>query len=480
MESEGSLQGVRGLAELAHLEVFAQEGLVVGMRAVLDDALGTLYGVGAAQVGDTLVGDDDVDGVLRRVGVGDHGHDIRDEAALRYRRAGENRDVAVAGEVTRTADAVHHLDAEDVAGVDGAEDVGLEGGVHGDDAETADNLGVVRDFGGTHDNLVVEEVHVGEQLLLGGVAEGHRAGRGKCALAFLHQLEHGVLDNLGVHHEVGKLLSLAQAVEDGVCHVAHAALQGQELLGDAAGAVFAEQEIDDVVADFGRGFVNGGEGLYAVKLFGVDDAHNLLGVDFEHGAADAVVGVVDGHLATVWGVVEEHHVVHAMEVFGQLVVDFDENLVGHVGVGGHVAQAAAQQHLAVGGDVGGLDDGEVDRAVEAVAGLLGHLRQVTVEVVDVVCVDVLTRYGEVLVRSATVDGVVLGQKCVDVAVCGGAGEDIDLVLAACLMFLDSFAGNTLGDTLGSTGSGEAAQAQGSTVADNLRCFIGSDVIERHF
>ena len=95
-------------------------------------------------------------------------------------------------------------------------------------------------------------------------------------------------------------------------------------------------------------------------------------------------------------------------------------------------------------------------------------------------VDVLTRYGEVLVRSAAVDGVVLGQNGVDMAVGGGTGKDIYLVLAACLMFFDGFACNTLGNTLGSAGSGKTAQSQSSTVVDYLRCFIGSDVIERHF
>ena len=62
-------------------------------------------------------------------------------------------------------------------GVDGAEDVGLEGGVHGDDAYAADNLRVVGDFGGTHQNLVVEVVEVREELFLGLVGEGHGAAR---------------------------------------------------------------------------------------------------------------------------------------------------------------------------------------------------------------------------------------------------------------------------------------------------------------
>ena len=42
------------------------------------------------------------------------------------------------------------------------------------------------------------------------------------------QLEHGILDNLGVHLELGQHGAFAQVVEHGVGNVAHTALQGQE------------------------------------------------------------------------------------------------------------------------------------------------------------------------------------------------------------------------------------------------------------
>lgn len=87
VECECRLKGVGSLTALAELEVVAEEGTVVGVGAVLDDDLGTLQGILAAKVGDALVGDEDVDGVLGVVGVTDHGHDVGDESALGDRGA---------------------------------------------------------------------------------------------------------------------------------------------------------------------------------------------------------------------------------------------------------------------------------------------------------------------------------------------------------------------------------------------------------
>ena len=53
-----------GLSHLRNLEVIPQQLLVVRMCTILDDALCTLDGTFATQVGNTLLGDDDVHVVL--------------------------------------------------------------------------------------------------------------------------------------------------------------------------------------------------------------------------------------------------------------------------------------------------------------------------------------------------------------------------------------------------------------------------------
>ena len=72
LEVDGSLPGDTAL------EVFKQQGTLVGTCADVDDFVSALYGVFHAQIGYTLVGDDDIDRVLAMVGVCDHGHDVAD------------------------------------------------------------------------------------------------------------------------------------------------------------------------------------------------------------------------------------------------------------------------------------------------------------------------------------------------------------------------------------------------------------------
>ena len=67
VHSEGSGQVVTGLAHLGNLQVVPQQLLVVGVCTVLYDTLSTLCRRLATQVGNTLLGNDDVDVVLRAV-----------------------------------------------------------------------------------------------------------------------------------------------------------------------------------------------------------------------------------------------------------------------------------------------------------------------------------------------------------------------------------------------------------------------------
>ena len=64
VHGEGSGEAVTGVSARGQFEVFAEQWLVVGVSTVLDDELCTLCGALATQVGDALLGDDDVDIVL--------------------------------------------------------------------------------------------------------------------------------------------------------------------------------------------------------------------------------------------------------------------------------------------------------------------------------------------------------------------------------------------------------------------------------
>ena len=275
MERVGRIESGGSLASFSPLEVIPEEFAVHRVSTILNDCLGTLYGILGAKVGDTLVGDEDIYRMLRMVVVGNVRHDIAYQPTLGDRRASEYRQIAVAGEVARTADTVHHPCAKHMGGVHVTEDVGFKGGVHCYHAESADDFGIVGNLSRAQNDFVMEEIHVGEQLALDLVGEGHRAGAGECAFAVAEQFEDGILHNLGVHHEVGEFLVEAEVVEDGIGHVAHAALEGKELFGNPALAVFRNEEVNDIDSDMFRNLVRLGERLHPVKRIGAHDADNL-------------------------------------------------------------------------------------------------------------------------------------------------------------------------------------------------------------
>ena len=82
VHAEGGTQVVAGVALGGVVQVVPQELAVVGVCTVLDDGLGTLHGALAAKVGDTLLGDEDVDTMLVVVHMRHHGHDGADGTVL--------------------------------------------------------------------------------------------------------------------------------------------------------------------------------------------------------------------------------------------------------------------------------------------------------------------------------------------------------------------------------------------------------------
>ena len=127
------------------VEVILQHRFVVGMRAFVDDDLGALFRRQAADVGYAALGDEYVDVVFGVVDMRAHRHDRGNVAFLRGRGREEERQFAVAGEVAGTADAVHHLAAHDVRGIDVSIDIHFNRSVHGNNAKTPGQFGIVGD-----------------------------------------------------------------------------------------------------------------------------------------------------------------------------------------------------------------------------------------------------------------------------------------------------------------------------------------------
>ncbi|MCY1428525.1 hypothetical protein D9M71_444120 [compost metagenome] len=124
-------------------EVVVQGLAVIRVYAVVDDDACAFPGCQAAQVRQADFGDEDVDIMFGMVNVADHRHHAGNRPALGDRLGDENRQVRIAREVARAANAVHHPRAADVGGVDVAIDIELKGGVDANNAEAADHFRVV-------------------------------------------------------------------------------------------------------------------------------------------------------------------------------------------------------------------------------------------------------------------------------------------------------------------------------------------------
>src|SRR6185312_2868074 len=118
--------------------------------------------------------------------------------ALGSRRGHERAQVAVACKVAGAADAVHDVRAHHMGGVHVAVDVGLDHAIEGDAAQAADQLGVVGNFLGAQQDSAAVEVHVAVEFLNACLGQGEGGGGGEVDGAVLDQVQHAVLDDLGV------------------------------------------------------------------------------------------------------------------------------------------------------------------------------------------------------------------------------------------------------------------------------------------
>ncbi|MPM32678.1 hypothetical protein SDC9_79243 [bioreactor metagenome] len=430
------------------VEVVLQHGAVVRVCALVDDDLGALAWREAAQIGQALFGDDDLRVVLGVIDVRAHGHDAADLAVLGDGGRHEEVQEGVAGKVARTADAVHHARAHHVGGVDVAVDVGLDHRVHADDAQAAHHFGVVADLLRAQHDAVAVVVDVFVEVFQGGRAQRDGTGRGRLHLAGAQQVEHAVLQHFGVARQILEG-AVQQASQHGVGDVAHARLQRQQVLGQAAHLHLMGEEVDDVLGDALGVRVGRGERGVAVGLVGLDDGDHLGGVAHQVRRADAVMRATQRD----WLAVRRHgraivDVVHAVEFQRQAVVDFQDHLVGQIQPRLVVADRHGGHEAAVGVDGGDLDDRDVQVAEEAEPGVLCHVRQVHVGKVHGAGIDLFAADRVGLEGQTHLDAVHLGERAVQFRGGGGAGPDVHAKCVAFGVFRFDAFGQRLRNRLG--------------------------------
>lgn len=358
--------------ELGLLEVGLEDGLVDVVGALVNDDAGALAGAEATDIGETVLGDDDVEIVLGLVDVGAHGDDARNTVGVGLGGTGgggvHDGVLGVAEEISGTTETVEHAGAHDVGGVGVGVDVDLDGGVHADNTETADDLGSVGDGLRAEEELVIVVVPVLVEALEAGGREADRGGGSEVKLAGVEEVEEGILDNLSPDVEVLEV-GVLETTDDSVGDVADTGLQGEKVLGQAAVGDLVLEELDQVVGN-GRGRVVGGavgEGLIGGGA--LNDTDNLLGVDGDRSGTDTVPALSDEEGLAVGRKVGEGDIVETVEA-GDGGVDLDDDLVGHLEKLGGGTDGGTGDDGTVLLDLGSLNADDIEILVLAVLGVV--------------------------------------------------------------------------------------------------------------
>lgn len=238
--------------KLRLLEVILQDRSVKRMGAIADNDLGSLLRAQAANISETLLGDDDVEVVLGLVDVSGHWHNAGDSVWIDLRRARGWRVhdgvLAVSQEISRATETVQHARAHDTGGVGVGVDVDLDGGVHADDAETSDDLRGVGDLLRAEEELVVVMVPVVVEALEAIWREADGGCGCEIELAGIEEVEEGVLEDFGPDGQVLEV-GVGETTDDGVGNVADSGLQWEEVGRETAVLDFMLEELDKMAGN---------------------------------------------------------------------------------------------------------------------------------------------------------------------------------------------------------------------------------------
>ena len=336
----------------------------------------------------------------------------------------EDREIGVACEIAAAADAVHHLRARDVRGVDISVDIDLDRRVHRNDTQTAHNLGVVRDLLRTkhHDLLVLVNVLVKALESFGGGRECR--ARCKLQLPRICKVEHTVLDDLGIDLKVGEV-GVHKARNDRVCHVPNARLKREKPLRHTSLGNLLLEEVDRELPHLACDVVNRCECTRLVRNVTRNDVLDLLKRARHERRADTVARLCDGNWQTVRRVEGDVDVVHADELHRLARVHFDDDHVRALDERRRIADRGGGNDALL-GDGDCLHKRNVDLSEEALARLLRHLRKVHINVVYKTGVDCIAQRRIRLIRQTLLDAAHLCECTVELRTCRSTRPDVHL------------------------------------------------------
>ena len=287
------------------------------------------------------------------------------------------------------------------------------------------------------------------------VEAGHalRGGRESCAgskvqLACVDEVQHAVLDNLGINRQVLQV-GIHKTCNDGVRHIAHATLEGQEVFRHAACSDLLLEEVQGESAHLLGILINGRQRAGMVCNVAGDNVENLV-----RGAGDIigthpVICLNYGNWQTIWRIKGHIHIMHALQLQRLGGVDFHDDLVSALHIGSSVAQGSGRNEIAFFSDGASLHQCHIDLAQVAATAQLRAFGKMQVEVVNGTVIDFLPQDSISLIRQTLLDAVNLSQHIIKFRAGGCTSPDVH----GKRLFLHALC-QCHGHSLGIGGSGE--------------------------
>ena len=182
------------------------------MRTVFDNLLGTAQWAFATEIGYSLLGNDNIHIVLGTVHVTAHRNNGRNATILGGTLRGEDRDETITLVIAGTADTIHQLAAADMAGVLIAVDIALDGGVHGDDTQSANYLRRVGNLALADGEMLLEVINIIIHLFQCIIGYGERRAGSILDSSLAHVFHYGILNHLGIDAEYRHVRILSQSL----------------------------------------------------------------------------------------------------------------------------------------------------------------------------------------------------------------------------------------------------------------------------
>lgn len=394
MPGEGFLQDMRRLTAARQGPIVVIERLIAIGRidAIVDDDFRAFARGKCPQIGEAVFGHQNIDVMFVVVAMGDHGNDGRDGAVLGCRLGHEDRHIGVTREIARTADAVHHMRAIDMGGIDIAINVAFQRRIDGDDAEAADDFRMIADLLRTQDQAILVFGDMGEESVGDGLAECHRRARGEDQLAGIEQGYRAVLQHLAIHGQLFKG-AMDQSIENGIGDIADAGLKRVEAIAEPSLLDFIRKEVGEMSGN-GNGFrVRRGERGGTIEFVCENNGRYIVGIDRNGMRADPAVAGDDRNGIAKGPFARNIDVVQALELGGMARIELDDDLLGGQSERRGIADRSGRHDAAVLGDCHRLDDRDIDGLHLMRAQEFDRFRKMLVDEQDVALIDRITQSG---------------------------------------------------------------------------------------